>query len=153
MSLTAFTIKPSHPCEKTSKHSFLAELFWILFFLTILSYSTLWSKKEKNTDKVAISSSTVLWMREWTKWASRQISQRVISASERANRQANCPVLQSGFLVILDHSAVGFLMTISKENLKTRLSYELESLSFDRQIDKNIDLKHKDWSLIMNRVF
>ena len=85
---------------------------------------TLWSKIEKNTDKIAIQSFTVLRAREWAKWASERTSERsggrerskqsraserVSGASEQANGQASGPVLQSVFLAVIDHSAwVGY---------------------------------------------
>ena len=74
---------------------------------------------EKNTDKIAIQSFTVLRAREWAKWASYRTSERsggrerseqsraseqVSGASERANGRASGPVLQYVFLAVLDHS-------------------------------------------------
>ena len=79
----------------------------------------LWSKIEKNTDKIAIQSFTVLRAREWAKWASERTSERsggrerskqsganegASGASERANGRASGPVLQSVFLAFIDHS-------------------------------------------------
>ena len=83
--------------------------------------TSLWSKIEKNTDKIAIQSFTVPRAREWAKWASERTSERsggrerseqsgaserVSGASERANGRASGPVLQSVFLAVIDHSAV-----------------------------------------------
>ena len=60
--------------------------------------NTLWSKIEKNTDKIAIQSFTVPWARERAKWA----SERTSGASKRASG----PVLQSVFLAVIDHSGI-----------------------------------------------
>ena len=82
----------------------------------------LWSKIEKNTDKIAIQSFTVPQAREWAKWASERTSERsggrerseqsgaserVSGASERANGRASGPVLTSRFLAVIYHSATG----------------------------------------------
>ena len=75
-------------------------------------------KLKKNKEKVAIQSFTFPRMREWAQCASEttsersgareyvsEASERVSSASEQANGRVSGPVLQSGFLVILAHSA------------------------------------------------
>ena len=56
----------------------------------------LWSKMEKNTDKIAIH--------ERGSERSERASERVSGASERANGRASVPVLQSVFLAVFDHS-------------------------------------------------
>ena len=56
------------------------------FFLTRrLSHAPLWSKIEKNTDKIAIQSFTVPRAREWAKWASERTSERCERTSERTS--------------------------------------------------------------------
>ena len=68
------------------------------------SWATLWSKIEKNTDKIAIQSFTVPRAREWAKWVS--------SASELANGRASGPVQQSVFLAVIDHNVLGMFASL-----------------------------------------
>ena len=56
-------------------HSFACSRLW----------SGLWSKIEKNTDKIAIQSFTVLRAREGAKWANEWMSERCARMSERTS--------------------------------------------------------------------
>ena len=93
------------------------------------SSGSLWSKIEKNTDKIPIQLFTVPRAREWAKWASERTSERsggrerseqsgaserVSGACERVNGRASGPVLTSRFLVVPDHCA---FRTLRKEPL------------------------------------
>jgi len=78
--------------------------------------ATLWARREKNTEWIAIQSFTVPQAREWAKWASKRVSvaerasetnssEQAREWAVRANGRASGSVLTSGFLVILAHSA------------------------------------------------
>ena len=91
----------------------------------------LWARSKKNTDKIAILSITVLWAREWAKWASERVSaaERASEVSSleqanewavRANGRTWGPVVLSVFLVVLAHSAVGTIRTKLRQSIRKR---------------------------------
>jgi len=85
--------------------------------------ATLWARREKNTEWIAIQSFTVPQAREWAKWASKRVSvaerasetnsaeqarEWAVRANGRASaseRTSEWPSTMSGFLAILAHSA------------------------------------------------
>ena len=98
--------------------------------------------RKKNTDKIAIQSSTVPRVREWAKWANKRTSECiggreqseqsgasewVSGASERVNGWGSGPVLQSVFFVVLAHSATVTSMKLPLRGkiilIQTRMSH------------------------------
>ena len=114
---------PSLMASKLKAHSKrgLASLFICIFnhlHNIIFHYGPEQKKKHSKNSHLFIHSSTTLWVSEWAskqtsersrvhRWSEQDRASKLASvASEQANRQASGQVLTSGFLAVLDHSAI-----------------------------------------------